>query len=278
MLGIALLGALVLTALWLVRPLDGAQAPARSALPIAAAPREQAEAPILPVAAVPPAVLPAAPRDIVAPEPPRPTAQAPMLATPGHASLEIVLLDERGRDASLSYVDSLWLTKRDQQPGEPHGWQFAPDTHGHITTADLPPGRYAGTLHTGLAGVVQRTDLVVTADQKLRAEFRHMGPPLEQRIAVRILGLGPSRTDRARQTDVVLHGPGGSRHIPWDAGGNVFLFDGLAAGRYDLELRRDGKESRWLHGLAPGKLREEWLDLGCEETSDQYDHGVFSGH
>jgi hypothetical protein len=33
-----------------------------------------------------------------------------------------------------------------------------------------------------------------------------------------------------------------------------------------------------LHGLAPGVLREEWLELPCEGTQEFDDTRVFSGH
>ena len=87
--------------------------------------------------------------------------------------------------------------------------------------------------------------------------FLCTGAPLEQRIAVRFTG--PDTPPLA--ADLRLHAEDGSTVSGWMAGTDLAIFDGLAPGSYDLEVRVSATQSCWQRELFPGMPTGTRMDL-----------------
>ncbi len=185
-------------------------------------------------------------------------------ATAGAATvgaLDLVLVDTWGSAVALGPFDYFWLMATEAKEGQSRAWQVQPDASGRIHVPNLPPGRYVGMLVTGIAGSLSRSDLQVEAGEPTRVTFQHASPVLQRRIALRIVGsYGEESWPEAR--GILLHGPGIGRRSAEAGGRGLFTFDDVPPGRYDVEVRANATQSRWLRGVEPGTLRESIVDLG----------------
>jgi hypothetical protein len=201
---------------------------------------------------------PAAPVALVPAQPVR--APTPPLV-PGRGSLDVTLTDIWGETVALGPFDSLTLEAASAAPDDTKLWFVQPDASGHIVVPGLWPGRYVGTLSTGIVGRLERTDLVVSEGDPTSIAFRYVGPVLERRIAIRV-GYGGRGDAGAQAHGMQLHGAAGSVHLGIAQGPDLVVFDDLPPGRYDLEVRANPTQSYWLRDLQPGTFHETLFDRG----------------
>jgi hypothetical protein len=194
--------------------------------------------------------------------PPAPKCTHTLPPYPGRGSLDIALMDAAGRPVVLGAIDTLVLTALNPPRDGTVEWHVPPSGEGRFVVPRLLPGRYAARVSTGILGVLEWSDVQVNEGEPTHLDVRHGGPPLEGRLAIRI----PTGSLRGpawpEAQDLWLHGPRVGVRRATAAGADVFHFDNLPAGRYDLELRVDATQSRWMRGLMPGSLRETLLVSG----------------
>lgn len=162
-------------------------------------------------------------------------------------SIEVELRDALGAPIPLGAHDRLLLGCG------LHGRTFvAPDESGHLVAHNVPVGCHAVTLSSWVAGPLTIATLVVHTDKTETAAFRYDGPPLARRVAVRV------QADPARQpalpaaADVRLHGLPDVIPTARLIANDLFVFDDVPPGLYDIEVRRGAGDAQWLRHVSPG--------------------------
>lgn len=189
----------------------------------------------------------------------------------GQGTLDVSLLDATGQPVALVACDELRLEPAEPAAGEPLVVFAYPDESGRVVVPRLRPGRYRATLSSEIAGSLTRNDLVVRDGQTSLVAFRSAAS-LQERIAVRFVRT--SVIDECPEPESLrLYGrdkrtfrvPSTSESIKL----NVFHFDNLAPGVYDLAVSgRDGG-TFWVRGLSPGSLQATHVQMPALPASKE---------
>ena len=162
-------------------------------------------------------------------------------------SIAVELRDARGTAIPLGAHDRLLL-----RCGLRGRTVVAPDESGHLVAHNVPVGCHAVTLSSWVAGPLTIATLIVHPEETETATFSYDGPSLARRVAVRVEADPACEPALPAATDVRLHGLPDAIRTAQRLADDLFVFDDVPPGLYDVEVRRGDASAQWLRNVEPG--------------------------